>query len=85
MSIESLSSEDNAKLRRTIEEGVKIKQQIKDLNEGISDTIKVVAEDLGLSAKVIKDAITAQFKSSIEEMKEHVNDVEHLLNCISKK
>lgn len=84
MSIENLSSEDNAKLRRTIEEGVKVKQQIKDMNEAVSDMIKTVAEDLGLSAKVVKDAITAQFKSSIEDMKEHVNEVEHLLNCIAK-
>lgn len=83
MSIESLSSEDNAKLRRVISEGVGIKQKVKDMNEGMNDTIKAVAEDLGISAKVIKDAITAQFKSSIEDMKDHINEVEHVLNCVN--
>ena len=85
MSIESLSSEDNAKLRRVIEEGVKSLQRVKDEQEAMRDLIKVNSEELGLSAKVVKDAIKAQFKSSIEEMKDHVNDVEHLLLCISKK
>lgn len=85
MSIESLSSEDNAKLSRVIEEGVKSLQRQKDEQESMRDLIKVNAENLGISAKVIKDAIRAEFKSSIEEMKDHVNEVEHVLNCIKRK
>lgn len=82
MSIESLSSEDNGKLRRIVEEGVKIKQRHKLEIESLNDTIKAISEDLEIPAKVIKDAITADFKSSIEDMKQHLQDVEHILDVI---
>lgn len=82
MSIESLSSEDNGKLRRVIEEGVKIKQRHKLEVESLNDTIKAVAEDLDIPAKVIKDAITADFKSSIDDMRKHLEDVEHILDIV---
>lgn len=82
MAIESLSSEDNGKLRRVVEEGVKIKQRHKLEIESLNDTIKAVSEDLGIPSKVIKDAITADFKSSIDDMKQHLQDVEHILDVI---
>lgn len=82
MSIESLSSEDNGKLRRAIEEGVKMKQRHKLEIESFNDTIKAISEDLEIPAKVIKDAITADFKSSLEDMKQHLIDVEHILDVV---
>lgn len=82
MAIESLSSEDNGKLRRVVEEGVKIKQRHKLEIESLNDTIKAVSEDLDIPSKVIKDAITADFKSSIDDMKQHLQDVEHILDVI---
>lgn len=82
MSIESLSSEDNGKLRRAIEEGVKLKQRHKLEIESLNDLLKAVSEDLEIPVKVIKDAITADFKSSIEDMKQHIKDVEDILDVI---
>ena len=82
MSIESLSSEDNGKLRRVIEEGVKIKQRHKLEIEGMNELIKTVSEELEIPVKVMKDAITADFKSSIDDLKKHVEDVEFILNVI---
>ena len=85
MSIESLSSADNAKIRHVIEEGLKVTQQIKDLREGLRDTVKAVAEEFELEPKVINKTIRAAFKSSIDADKETMDAVEELLRVVGRR
>lgn len=79
MSIESLSSEDNAKLRHVLEEGIRVTQTVEDLRGGLKDTVKAVAEELGLKPAVLNKAIRAAFKSNIDDDKEQVSEVENIL------
>lgn len=79
MSIESLSSEDNAKLRHVIEEGIRVTQTIEDLRGGLKDTVKAVGEELDIKPAVLNKAIRAAFKSNIDDDKEQVTEVESIL------
>ena len=79
MSIESLSSEDNAKLRHVLEEGIRVTQTIEDLRGGLKDTVKAVAEELDVKPAVLQKAIRAAYKSNIDDDKEQVEEVENIL------
>lgn len=82
MAIESLKSEDNKKLKRLFEEGVKILQEIQDLRESLKDTVNAHAEELDIKPAVLNKAMKAYFKDSFTKEKETVNEVEHILDLI---
>ena len=75
----TLTPEDAKKLKRVIDEGLKITQEVEDLKGSFKDTVKAVAEELGLKPAVINKAIRVAFKASLEAEKENVNEVEIVL------
>ena len=85
MSLESnLTPEDAKKLKRVIDEGVKLTQEVKDLKDGFRDTVKAVAEELNLKPKQVNKAIRLAFSASLEEEKESMNDVEEILALVGR-
>jgi transposase-like protein len=85
MSIENLSSEDNAMLRHVIEEGLRVTQQVEDLRGSLKDTVKAVAEELDIKPALITKAIRCAFKSTIDEDLETVNEVENILALVGRR
>ena len=85
MSIESLSSADNAKLRHVVDEGVRVTQNIADLRDGLRDTVKAVAEELGLEAKDLRKAIKSAMKDSIDAEKTSVENAEQILTLVGRR
>lgn len=49
--------EEKAKLERIIREGVDVLQEIEDLQGGMKDTVKAVAEELDIKPALINKAI----------------------------
>jgi len=84
MSIENLSGEDNAKLRHVIEEGLRVTQQIDDLRCGLKDVVKSIAEELELKPSSIMKAIKMSFKESLQDEKDNLDQVEHILSVLGK-
>ena len=58
----TLNSDEQAKIKYTIESGIKVKQEIKDLSEGLRDTVKSVAEELEVKPALLNKAIQVAFK-----------------------
>lgn len=79
MSIETLTNEERLKLKRIIDDGVKIKQECADLMGGLKDAAKALAEELNLKPAIINKAINAAFKANLDETKQAVDDVEEVL------
>lgn len=79
MSLAGLNSNDREKLKKVIDEGIKIMQETKDLRESLRDTVKAIAEDLGVEPKHINKAIRVAFKSSINSEKEDIDNIETIL------
>ncbi len=84
MSIESLSSEDSVKLRKTIEEGVKYTSQVVDMRKAYREMVKAVAEELDMKPKEIYAAVTIAFKNNMDEHRETVENIENILAVIGK-
>jgi N-acetylglucosamine kinase-like BadF-type ATPase len=84
MSIESLSSEDNAKLRRVIDEGVHTATKIKDLREAQRDLVKAVAEEFQLDVKDLNKAIRIAVKESLDAEKATIDNIEQILQLVGR-
>lgn len=80
----TLSQEDTKKLKRVIDEGLKITQEVADLKDGFKDVVKAVAEELQLKPADINKAIRVAFKATLEAEKEGVNTVEEILAAVGR-
>lgn len=80
----TLTPEDAKKLKRVIDEGLKLTQEVKDLKDGFKDTVKAVSEELGLKPAILNKAIRVAYKASLEAEKESVNDIEEVLALVGR-
>lgn len=75
----TLTPEQKAKLKRIMNDGVKVLQEVKDLNEGLRDTVKAVAEEIEIKPSVLSRAIKSAFKDDLNDQREDMDDIEELL------
>ena len=57
MSDRVYGTEEKAKLERLVKEGVTVLQEIEDLQGGLKETVKAVAEELNVKPSLINKAI----------------------------
>ena len=62
MSGRSYGPEEKAKLERLISEGSTVLREVEDLQEGLKETVKAVAEELQIKPSVINRAIKIAHK-----------------------
>lgn len=79
------TSDDVARLKDLVKEGVIVKREVQDLNEGLSDTVKAIAEEMEIKPTVLKKVITIAFKNSRLDNKEDFDELEDLLDEIGIK
>ncbi len=84
MSTKVFTPDETAKITQVINDGIKVKQEVKDLSEGLRDTVKAVADELEIKPANLNKAINMAFKESISAEREDFEDVEHLL-AVAKK
>jgi len=61
------STEHKAKLTQLINEGIQVLTEVEDLNAGLSDTVKAIAEELNVKPSILKKAIKIAQKSKFGE------------------
>ena len=77
--MKTLNTEEQAKVKHVIESGIKVKQEVKDLSEGLRDTVKAVAEELEIKPALLTKAISVSFKESLDAEKQDIEELEELL------
>lgn len=78
MASRMFSSEQRAKLQQVFTEGIAVLTEIEALNEGLSETVKAIAEELELKPALLKKAIKIAQKSKLSETNddhEELNDI----------
>jgi transposase-like protein len=75
----SYGPEEKAKLGKLISEGSNVLREIEDLNEGLKDTVKAVAEELQIKASTINKAIKIAHKGDWKAHEEQWADIEGIL------
>ena len=80
----SYGAEEKAKLERLITEGSTVLREIEDLNEGLKDTVKAVAEELQIKPSVINKAIKIAHKAEFGKEKQDHELLETILETVGK-
>jgi len=84
MSDRTYGAEDKAKLEKLVNEGVTVLQEIEDLQQGLKDTIKSVAEELDIKPSLINKAIKIAQKGDWDRVAGEFDDLETLVVTVGK-
>lgn len=84
MSSRTYGPEEKAKLERLVNEGVTVMQEIEDLNMGLKETVKAVAEELDIKPSMINKAIKIAQKGDWEKVANDFDDLETLVVTVGK-
>jgi len=82
--MKTYNSEQKAKLNQVINEGIAVMQEVEDLNAGLSDTVKAVAEAMDIKPSVLKKAIRIAHKSKLGEVNQDHEETVHILETVGK-
>lgn len=78
------SSEQKAKLTQIINEGIAVLQEIEDLNAGLSDTVKAIAEEMEIKPATLKKAIKIAQKSKLTDTNADHDELNSILETVGK-
>ena len=84
MSARTYGPEEQAKLKRIIDEGSNVLQEVEDLNSGLKDTVKAVAEELEVKPALINKAIKIAHKGEWSKYSEAFDSLENLIIAVGK-
>lgn len=84
MSDRMFSSEQKAKLTQIMNEGIAVLTEIEDLNAGLSDTIKAIAEEMEIKPAILKKAIKIAQKSKLGETNQDHDDLNTILETVGR-
>jgi hypothetical protein len=80
----SYGAEEKAKLERLIAEGSTVLREVEDLQEGLRETVKAVAEELQVKPAVINKAIKIAHKGNWSEHNEDWEEIEAILDITKR-
>ena len=84
MSSKMFSGDQKIKLTQLINEGMQVMNEIKTLSEGVSDTVKAVAEELEIKPAILKKAIKIAHKAKLGETNRDHEDLNTILETVGK-
>jgi hypothetical protein len=84
MSDRMFSAEQKLKLTQIINEGIQVMTEIEDLNAGLNDTVKAVAEELEIKPGILKKAIRIAAKSKLGETNKDNAELNDILETVGR-
>jgi len=84
MSTRTFNNEAKIKLTQLINEGMAVMQEVETLNEGLSDTVKAIAEELEVKPSILKKAIKVAYKSRLGETNKENEELNTILETVGK-
>ena len=84
MSGRSYGPEEKKKLEQLISEGSTVLREVEDLQEGLKETVKAVAEELQIKAAVINKAIKIAHKGNWSEHNEDWEEIQAILDITKR-
>jgi len=76
--------EEKDKLERLITEGSNVLRELEDLQEGLKETVKAVAEELQIKPSIINKAIRIAHKDNWKSHEDEWNEIEMILGVTKR-
>lgn len=80
----TFNQEEQARLKRLIEEGMQVTFEIETLKEGLRDTVKAISEEMDLKPGVVNKAIRIAHKASFQDEYDKFDELETILETVGK-
>ena len=80
----SFNGEAKIKLTQLVNQGMTVLQEIEDLNAGLNDTIKAVAEELEIKPATLKKALKIAHKAKLGETNRDHDELNTILETVGK-
>lgn len=80
----SFNGDAKIKLTQLVNEGMTVLQEIEDLNAGLNDTIKAVAEELEIKPATLKKALKIAHKAKLGETNRDHDELNTILETVGK-
>ena len=80
----SFNHEAKIKLSQLINEGIKVLQEVEDLNAGLNETVKAIAEELEIKPSILKKAIKIANKSKLGEVNRDMEELNTILETVGR-
>ena len=84
MSDRTYGAEEKAKLERLVNEGVTVLQEIEDLQQGLRETVKAVAEELDVKPALINKAIKVAKNADWDKVASDFDDLETIVVTVGR-
>ncbi|NDH50358.1 MAG: hypothetical protein EBY41_07365 [Proteobacteria bacterium] len=82
MSDRTYGQEEKQKLERIVREGVTVLQEVEDLNAGLKETVKAVAEELDVKPALINKAIKIAKNRDWDKHYDEFDDLETIITTL---
>jgi transposase-like protein len=80
----SFNGEAKIKLTQLINEGMAVLQEVEDLNTGLNETIKAIAEELEIKPATLKKAVKIAHKAKLGETNRDHDELNTILETVGK-
>ena len=88
MALDSLTPDETAEIKRVVDGGEVVLEEIDTLKEGLKDTVENLAKELDVKPVIINKAIKLAYKSrtenAIEDAQQEMTDVEIVLHAAGR-
>jgi transposase-like protein len=80
----TFNGEAKLKLTQLINEGMQVMQEVEDLNTGLNETIKAIAEELEIKPATLKKAVKIAHKARLGETNRDHDELNTILETVGK-
>lgn len=80
----SFSQADVEKLKRLVNEGIQVTQEIETLKEGLKETVKAIGEEMQIKPATLNKAIRIAYKAEFHKEREKFDELETILESIGR-
>ena len=84
MPVRSFNSNEIAKLKQLMNEGIQVTGEVEALREGLKDTVKAISEEMDMKPAVLNKAIKIAYKNEFAQVQDSFSAVEEVLQAVGR-
>ena len=84
MPVRTFNSNEIAKLKQLMNEGIQVTGEVETLREGLKDTVKAISEEMDMKPATLNKAIRIAYKNEFAQVQDSFSAVEEVLQAVGR-